>query len=216
MLPLSGAGSGPIKATAAAVAPGPPKKADIMKMTQGTSFNKTLTESALNTSNSKQSFAFSKAKRFGDVITNDQGYAVSVLGAERERERLKKIKPILSPPPTSFKTTAASYSHVPRSRLPRNINQQSGKSLGEQQLLIRDMENGYDDENADGEDEQDDYGQQDENEDANDQSNVDSQGNVEDADRNGNSRAIMNSDMQHYALKGGKMSSMDGSVVRRQ
>ena len=55
--------------------------------TVGSAFNKTLIEAALNTSNTKTSHAFSKSKRFGDVIANEQGYTVSVLGIEKERIR---------------------------------------------------------------------------------------------------------------------------------
>ena len=49
---------------------------------QGPTFNKKLNEAPLNSSTSKQSFAFSKAKRFSNVSVNSQGYAISMLGVE--------------------------------------------------------------------------------------------------------------------------------------
>ena len=130
--------SSPVKAAAGAPAGASPQKAaaankgptkhDIVKTTQGTAFNKTLTEAPLNNSASKQSFAFTKAKRFSDVISNDQGYAISVLGAEKELERLSRIKPDLAPVPTVFVKKASNNAFrpmpggMPRARLPRNLN----------------------------------------------------------------------------------------------
>ena len=51
-----------------------------IKELQGEKFNKNLIEAPLNNSSSKQSFAFSKAKRFSNVSVNSQGYAISMLG----------------------------------------------------------------------------------------------------------------------------------------
>jgi len=47
----------------------------------GEAFNKSLIDAPLNTSSTKQSCAFSKAKRFSNVNVNDQGFAISVLGS---------------------------------------------------------------------------------------------------------------------------------------
>ena len=53
-----------------------------IKQLQGEKFNKLLIEAPLNNSQSKQSFAFSKAKRFSNVSVNSQGFAISMLGTD--------------------------------------------------------------------------------------------------------------------------------------
>ena len=55
---------------------------ELIENYQGPAFNKKLNEAPLNSSTSKQSFAFSKAKRFSNVSVNSQGYAISMLGVE--------------------------------------------------------------------------------------------------------------------------------------
>ena len=233
-LPPALSSPSPVKAGAAALAGASPQKAatankgptkhDIVKTTQGTAFNKTLTEAPLNNSASKQSFAFSKAKRFSDVISNDQGYAVAVLGGEKELERLSHVRPALSPVPSSFVKKAGSNTFqpmpgMPHARLPRNLNQQSGRSILEQQLVQDNMDNEvgeYGEEDADGDDdEQDEYGDEtnQEQKDGMDLSNVDSIERLNVGGRNGKKN---NTDMQHYGAKGGKMSSLDGSALRRR
>lgn len=123
---------------------------------------------------------------------------------------------------------------MPRSRLPRNLNQQSGRSILDQQHLLHDGnlndENGVgdeDDEDNNGGygEENDDEGMQDEygdetnqeRKDGIDLSNVDSIERLNGAGgRNGKNRLVNNTDMQHYAARGGKMSSLDGSALRRR
>ena len=93
---------------------------------------------------------------------------------------------------------------MPHSRLPRTINQQSGLSILEQQLVQDNMNNEvgeYGEEDA----ENDEYGDEtnQEEKDGIDLSNVDSIERLNVGGRNGNKH---NTDMHMYGAKGGKMS----------
>ena len=63
-----------------------PKIAQMNREKDAKEFNKRTTEYPMNSSLSKASFGFAKAKRFGESTVNTQGYVCSILGTENQKK----------------------------------------------------------------------------------------------------------------------------------